>query len=72
MSHYPPAGPSTSVTVSKQNREWLAEMQQMLAADRGLRTQQDTVDHVMAYLREVYDNYVRMIKDAQQQVPGGT
>ena len=63
MSHYPPAGPSTSVTVSKQNREWLAEMQQMLAADRGLRTQQDTVDHVMAYLREVYDNYVRMVKE---------
>ena len=60
MSH-PPAGPSTSVTVSKQNREWLAEMQRMLAADRGLRTQQDTVDHVIAYLREIYDNYVRMI-----------
>jgi sulfur relay (sulfurtransferase) DsrC/TusE family protein len=66
MTGYSPAGPSTSVTVSKQNRDWLAEMQRMLAADRGLRTQQDTVDHVIAYLREVYDNYVRMIKDAQQ------
>lgn len=63
MTHYPPAGPSTSVTVSKQNREWLAEMQQMLAADRGLRTQQDTVDHVIAYLRDVYDNYVRLLEE---------
>jgi hypothetical protein len=66
MTGYHPAGPSTSVTVSKPNREWLAEMQRMLAADRGLRTQQDTVDHVIAYLREVYDSYVRMVKDAQQ------
>jgi hypothetical protein len=65
MSH-PPAGPSTSVTVSKPNREWLAEMQRKLAADRGLRTQQDTVDHVIAYLRDVYEDYVRMIRDAQQ------
>jgi len=64
VSH-PPAGPSTSVTVSKINREWLADMQRMLARDRGLRGEQDTVDHVIAYLREVYDNYVRMIRDAQ-------
>jgi sulfur relay (sulfurtransferase) DsrC/TusE family protein len=63
VSHAP-AGPSTSVTVSKANREWLADMQRMLAADRGLRTEQDTVDHVIAYLREVYENYVRMVKDA--------
>jgi sulfur relay (sulfurtransferase) DsrC/TusE family protein len=59
----PPAGPSTSVTVSKANREWLAELQQMLAADRGLRTSQDTVDHVIAYLREVYENHVWRIKN---------
>ena len=60
-----PAGPSTSVTVSRQNREWLAEMQQMLAEDRGLRTEQDTVDHVIAYLRDIYGKYVEMIRNAQ-------
>jgi hypothetical protein len=58
-----PAEPSTSVTVSRTNRAWLADMQRMLAADRGLRTEQDTVDHVIAYLREVYENYVRMIQN---------
>ena len=59
-----PAGPSTSVTVSKANREWLADMQRMLAADRGLRTEQDTVDHVIAYLRDVYGKYVELIRNA--------
>jgi hypothetical protein len=62
---YQPAGPSTSVTVSRPNREWLAEMQRMLAADRGLRTQQDTVDHVIAYLRDIYEQYVTILKDGK-------
>jgi hypothetical protein len=57
-----PAGPTTSVTVSRANREWLADMQRMLAADRGLRTEQDTVDHVIAYLRDIYDLYVELVK----------
>ena len=58
-----PAGPSTSVTISKTNREWLADMQRMLARDRGLRTEQDTVDHVIAYLRDIYDAYVTLMKE---------
>jgi hypothetical protein len=63
MTSPAPAGPSTSVTISKPNREWLADMQRMLAADRGLRTEQDTVDHVIAYLREIYDQYVRLLRE---------
>jgi hypothetical protein len=54
------------VTISKQNREWLADIQRMLARDRGLRGEQDTVDHAIAYLRDVYGKYVEMIQDAQQ------
>ena len=57
--------PTTSVTMSSVHRKWLADLQRQLAADRGYSKQQASVDEVMAWLEEMHDNYIRMIKSEE-------
>ena len=58
---------TTSITISLTNRAWLADLQKQLAVDRGLGVSQDTVDHVLAHLRDIYEEHVRRVTAEWEQ-----